>query len=276
MGGPRLALRALPARPVADAAVVAVRKQPRRALAPAADVPGAVRAPAVAAQRAPMARPARPERLARRPAATARRAPGRELRAVRSPCTARAPAAAAPPRCRCAVDGEARAAVADLGGLSVNGRRMRRPLAVIIDPIRSLIREGRWSASRFEPDHHGLRRRGVADVGRAVERHQHVGLGEVRRAAAPRGRVADDPEARRAPVDRRRRHSPTRSTIAPSASPSAARSSGFTKTTRRPLLDAAVAVVEAVDRGVVLVVRCGPSAAAARPAGPPGSPARSR
>ena len=106
----------------------------------------------------------------------------------------------------------------------------------------------------FEAHDDGLRRRRAAVVGHAVERHEDVRLGEVGGTAARRRRVGDQPE-RRGPavapvvpladdVDHLAVGEPERGEVGRVHEHHAA-----------TLLDAAVAVVEPVDRGVVLIVR---------------------
>src|SRR6266536_3230698 len=107
--------------------------------------------------------------------------------------------------------------------------------------------------SRLQPDHGGLRRRRVAALGRRVERHQNVRLGEVRRRAADRGGVLDDPEARCAPLA----GGPDADHVddLPVAQAQRAHVVGIDEHDLTPALDAPVSVVEPVDGGVELIVR---------------------
>ena len=133
-------------------------------------------------------------------------------------------------------------------------RRLRglRPATLAATKARSArprARRGRWRAdgapwastptdvaqppTALQPHDDRLRHGRVAADRGAVERHEHVRLREVRRRAAARGRVRDDPLACEHPVGLPG-HSLTTSTRSPSARPSSARSSGCTNTTSRP------------------------------------------
>ena len=92
-------------------------------------------------------------------------------------------------------------------------------------------------------------------LGHGVQRDQRVGLGVVGRRAAARLVVGHDPEAGARAAPSRRAHSLTRSTIVAVGEAERGDVVGVHEDHPAAALDAAVAVVEAVDRGVELVVR---------------------
>ncbi|CAL2062578.1 exported protein of unknown function [Streptomyces murinus] len=107
---------------------------------------------------------------------------------------------------------------------------------------------------RLQAYDHRLAGRGVAGVGGRVQRHQHIGLRVVRRRAAPGRRVEHHPETGRPPLHAvpplaHQIH------VRPLGEPERTRVLGVHQHHPAAARDAPVAVVQAVDRGVVLVVR---------------------
>ena len=124
-------------------------------------------------------------------------------------------------------------------------------------PLPSHLGAGRrrpLRVARLEPHDHRLEGRLVAALGLRVERHQRVGLRVVGAGAAARGVVGDHPEPRGPPLGA---VLPLADDVDHLALLEAERHDVVGVHEHHPatVLDAAVAVVEAVDRGVELVVR---------------------
>src|SRR5680860_792782 len=106
---------------------------------------------------------------------------------------------------------------------------------------------------RLQADDDRLRRRRVAPLRGGVQRNQFVGFREVRRRAPPGGRIGDDPELLQDAI-----HVVPELTVHVDrlavGKAQVGKVVGVHEDDLTALLDAAIAVIEAVDRGVELVV----------------------